>query len=502
MYFSLLFAVMCAGFIVFLYGYNTNALNDAETDHFFEERISIVVNSLGMTFPEGLDENNNPYLDYIKQNTQLDIEVILPPSEGYEDKLNMIMASGNYPDLINVINNVWVSNYVKQDALMPLDDLIDRYGPALKEAIPEEAWDKVRFNGSIYAVPSINEVKGVEIMYARKDWLDKLGLQPPQTLEEYYEVIKAFTLNDPDGNGLDDTIGLLMTENLGRSAPFFGAYGVQLGQWTERDGRLVYSDILPETKEALAYLNTLYEEGLLDPEFPINRNKSLEQKIVSGKVGLYSATWYDTRGPIALNKSRDPNAEWIPLAYPTGPKGHKGVYDRPIVRQYSVIPANSNQAPAVIKFLNFIAGEGQQQLKLGFENEVWQRDNEKIITNFSEHDKHLYRGIYSSLVDVAVPEMVKLRLDSLGEHFQLYNNLQLIEQNLIQNEFTGLPMPAMGKFNHKLTELVDIFTQIIVGVIPLNEFDHYVEWWRSEGGDEMTREVNEWYDQTVGRGGP
>lgn len=461
-----------------------------------KEPVTIVVNSLGLTFPEGLDENHNPYLDYIEQHTNLDINVVMPPNEGYQEKLNVIMSSGNWPDMINVFDAVWVANYVKQNALMPLDDLIDKYGPDLKARIPPEAWEKVRFNGKVYAIPSIDEVKGVELVYARKDWLDKLGLKPPRTLDEYTRVMRAFAEQDPDGDGQRNTFGVVMTENLGRSAPFFGAFGVQLNQWVERDGKLVYSNTLPEMKEALSYLNKLYREGLLDPEFPLNKNRNLEEKIVTGKVGLYSAAWYDTRGPIALNESSDPNAEWIPLDYPTGPRGESGVYDTNLVREYEVIPAGSKHAEAVIRMLNFIAGEGYRDLKLGFENEVWHRVDGKIVTNFEEHNKHLYRGIYQSLVETGDPELLKVRLDSLGEQFHLYDNLQMIERHLIRNRFTGLPTPAMGKYQTKLNALQDEFIKMIVGVTPIDAFDSYVEQWRREGGDEVTREVNEWFEET------
>lgn len=459
------------------------------------EPVSVVLNSLGLTFPNGLNENRNPYLDYIKERTNLDIRVIVPPSEGYEVKLNALMASGNPPDMLSVFSDVWVANYAKSGLLQPLNDWIDRYGSALKAGIPKEAWDKVTLNGNIYAIPSINEIRGTELMYARKDWLDKLGLKPPQTLEQYYEVIRAFTRSGPAGSGKPETHGLTLIENLGRSSPFFGAFGVQLGQWLERDGKLVYADILPETKEALTFLHRLYAEQLLDPEFPINKNRNLEKKIASGQVGLLSATWYDTRGTIELNRKNDPQAEWIPLDYPVGPAGHKGTYETSLIRQYQVVPAHSLRAGAVIRMLNFIAGEGNRELKLGFRNQVWSERDGRIVTDFTEHDKHLYRGMYSSLVDLPSPALLKERLDSLGPRFQLYSNVQAVERNIIRDEFQGPPTPAMEKYKKKLSALRDVYVKMIVGVIPLDRFESYTDWWRREGGDEITKEVNEWYQK-------
>ncbi|MDF2837307.1 MAG: peptide permease, partial [Paenibacillus sp.] len=286
--------------------------------------VSIVINDLGMAFPEGLDENDNPYIHYIRDETGLDVRVSIPPQEVYEEKLNVIMASRSLPDLIHSYNPVWYDEYVKKGALQPLDDYIDQYGQDLKAYIPEEAWERVRYKGKIYAIPSLNEVQGIELMYVRKDWLDRLGLKPPRTLDEYYEVIRAFAKNDPDRNGLHDTMGLILTENMGRAAPFFGAFGVQLNSWLERDGKLVNGSTLEGTKEALGFLAKLYREGLVDPAFPLNRNSLLNEKIENGKVGMFSAAWYDTRGPIALNQKKDPSAEWIALEYPVGPKGDSG----------------------------------------------------------------------------------------------------------------------------------------------------------------------------------
>ncbi|MFB7813925.1 extracellular solute-binding protein [Paenibacillus chitinolyticus] len=457
------------------------------------DSISIVTNAIGMSFPQGLDENNNPYLRYIEKNTGLNIKVTLPPQDVYPEKLNVIMASGNTPDLINYSDKVWMNDNARQNKLMPLDELIDRYGKDLKEKIPKEAWDQVTVDGKIYAVPSLNEVKGLELMYVRKDWLDRLGLAPPVTLDDYYKVIRAFTLDDPDGNGINDTIGLTFGESLVRSAPFFGAFGVQLDQWTDRYGELAYTSTLPETKEALAFLRKLYREKLLDPEFPLNRNPSMMDKIKNGKVGLFSAAWYDTRGPIAANMQKDPRAVWIPLEFPRGPEGHSGVYATSLVRSYNVIPVESANPEGVIRYLNFIAGDGYKTLKLGFENEIWSMQNGKMVINFEEHNKHLYRGIYQAMEDVQDKETSKIRLDALGD-FHLYDNLKRIEGHLIPNAFYGSPTPSMSKYyNIKGKELMEHFVRIIVGVEPLDSFEMAVERWRKEGGDDMTREVNEWY---------
>lgn len=454
------------------------------------ERISIVINSQGVQFPQGLDENRNPYLQYIEENTGLDVQVNLPPQEGYQHTVEAMLNGEQVPDMISISSDVWVARQVQRGALQPLDELLQQYGGDLLQRIPQEAWDRVRFQGKLYGIPSINPTSGVELMYVRKDWLDRLGLKAPRTLEEYQEVIRAFTREDPDGNGKHDTYGLALTNHLFRSAPFFGAFGVQLNQWTDRNGRLVYSNILPETKEALLFLAKLYREGGIDPEFPLMNHKNLAEKVEQGRIGLFSAAWYDTRGMIAGSKVRSPEAEWIPLEYPTGPKGDRGVYAAPWIKSYQVIPAKSTDAGAVVRLLNFIGGAGYETLTLGFPNEVWVMKEGRIVSDFAEHDKHQYRGIYGGLAEVADPELLRKRLDSYGVTFRLYDNLQRIERNLIRDAYTGPPTESMELYSESLLAMQQVFLQIIMGTAPPEAFDAYVQEWKQGGGDAITEEVN------------
>jgi putative aldouronate transport system substrate-binding protein len=462
--------------------------------------IHMVMDNSNREFPKGMDENHNPYVEYIESNTGVDIHLIIPPFNGYQEKLNVIMTSGDLPDLINTADPTWVSKYVEDQALMPLDELLEQHGQDLLNIFPEEAWEAVTFNGKIYAVPSLTEVSGNEIIYARKDWLDALQLDRPQTLDEYYEVMRAFTYNDPDGNGKNDTWGLtILQAGLSRTAPFFGAFGVprsvnQINQWKEVNGKLVYSGILPETKEALEYFAKLYGAGILDREFILNKTSSFEEKIVDGRVGLFSANWFDTRGPILENMKKNPKAEWVRLDYPVGQDGQSGTAERDFLQSYSVIPVGSPRAKEVIEVLNFIAGEGYRELKLGFEGVVWSKQNGVMITDFEAHVEHIYRGTLHAIVDPNDPAVRKDRLDSLGEQYHLNDNVEYVLQHVLRSDFQGPPTPSMGKYGAKLSKLEEeTFAKIIMGMNPGKVFDEFVAQWIREGGWEITNEVNAWY---------
>ncbi|AEI43436.1 extracellular solute-binding protein [Paenibacillus mucilaginosus] len=461
-------------------------------------KISIVQPNVGRKFPEGMNENNNPYQKYVNDSVNIDVHVVYPPSDGYQDKLNVMMSSGEDNDMIYTQDASWFISMVNQKALQPLNEALEKHGPDLKASIPQEAWDAVTVDGKIYAIPGVNHIRGSDIMYVRQDWLAKLGLQPPKTLDEYVNVMRRFAEDDPDGNGKQDTVGLLIGENLIRTAPFFGAFGVPFSansavtQWVERDGMLVNATILPETKEALGFLAGLYKNKWIDAEWALNKNKNIEEKVASGKAGLFSSTWFDTRGPILTSKKNDPKAQWIPLDYPVGRDGKSGVVSSSMVTGYSIVPAKSKRVNEVVKMMNFANGKGHETLKLGLaEHGISSRQDGKLVMNFEEHNKHIYRN---NILDYASPwdqELDYQRLDALGPEFKLKDNVKQISSALIKNAYNGPATASMGKNGVQLTKLMqETFTKIIMGSLPLDDFDNYAAQWKSQGGDEITKEVN------------
>jgi putative aldouronate transport system substrate-binding protein len=448
--------------------------------------IEVVVNNYGRTFPSGMDENKNPYLEYIEENTGIDVTVQVPPAEGYMERLNVLMASNDLPDMIYSPDATWFVNYVNQKALTPLSDIVDKHGKNLKKLIPEEAWAAVTVDDEIYAIPHILQEKGSEIVYVRQDWLDELGLDKPETLDEYVNVLREFKEKK-------NNVGFVMTDALGRISPLLGAHGIQRSQWVERDGELVYSSTTPEMKEALEFLAGLYKEGLLDQEFPSNSLQVLGEKVANDRAGIFTAAWWDTRGPILTNQQNNPDAKWEALEYPVGPNGDSGTAGSALVRGYNAVPVTSDNAVAVVKYLDFIVSEGFRDIFLGFEDDVWSMKDGVATTDFEKHNEHLYRQMYTT-VEPLDPETTKIRLDSLGLEFKLNDNVTKIAEHAMVSEYQGPPTRASGQYGGQLKSMEDeVFANIIAGNQPIDSFDDFVDRWYKEGGQEWTDEVNEWF---------
>src|SRR5690606_24441558 len=126
-------------------------------------------------------------------------------------------------------------------------------------------FERYTINGEIYAIPQSKY--NLKVIWMRKDWLDNLGLEVPQTTDEFYEVLKAFTYNDPDQNGKDDTIGMVNAKYVHDLLPLFYAFGADYFFKEDENGQIYDGFTQPEMKDALDYIKMLMDEGVLDKEW-------------------------------------------------------------------------------------------------------------------------------------------------------------------------------------------------------------------------------------------
>ena len=147
-------------------------------------------------------------------------------------------------------------------------------------------------------------------LHLRKDWIDKLGLKVPVTMEEWHAVLTAFRTRDPNGNGKADEIPMSNawnkgTEDLTVINVFKGAYGVTGSFMARKDNRIAYGPLEPGYRQWLAEMRRWYAEELIDPDYLTNDRKAIDANILGNRVGACSRSsrhgpWRDTwrsRGP-------------------------------------------------------------------------------------------------------------------------------------------------------------------------------------------------------------
>src|SRR5699024_6276735 len=304
-----------------------------------EEEVTLDVLIPSNSFVENFETNE--FTKWYEEKTGVKINWEVVPEEGVEEQLNLILTSGDYPD---VIMNMPVSPaqlrvYGEKGIFLSLNELIDKYGVQTKKMFEEMPIieDSITTpEGDIYALPQVNECYHCtmpEKMWINKPWLDELGLDMPTTTDEFYEVMKAFKDEDPNGNGEADEIPLAGMKNSWREkitgflmTPFIYSDIHEVG------GEIIVPWDKPEWKEGLTYLNKMYEDGLIyegsftqDAEQFKKIGENPDESILgaaSAATLLYFVSVEDTS-----EDSRMLDYEAVPPL--EGPEGNRLVYREP-----------------------------------------------------------------------------------------------------------------------------------------------------------------------------
>ncbi|SDS30094.1 carbohydrate ABC transporter substrate-binding protein, CUT1 family [Paenibacillaceae bacterium GAS479] len=431
----------------------------------------------------------------------IDYKISMISGDEYKTKLNLLISSGEIPDYFNV-DTTQLAMYVSQGLLRPLDDLLAK-APNLMKFIPKERFEGVTFDGKIYAIPqgvrpeSFNSPNTAGLL-VRQDWLDNLGLKQPTTLDELHNVLKAFTHDDPDKNGQDDTYGL----GGNKSTVFntvFGAYGIGLMSgsifWTEKDGRIVKSFVTPEAKQALAVLQQWYKEGLIDPEFPVMEPKQGDARVINSKVGVFEGEAFGVNaiggGYYTSLLKVLPTAKITMINRITGPDGKKGW---PEVNPYSggalrAISADAKDPERLIQMLDWSVSDdsngGVNLLTYGEENVDYTFDEAKnLITQKTSYSDLYAKGFSNPVRFVQVTDR-RWTDDAVRAALEIASS-DIVKNQLWKTVPAELDYPDLEK---KLW--TEYFVKIVTGVWPVDRFDEFVQNYYQQGGQKIEQQANE-----------
>lgn len=212
------------------------------------------------------------------------------------DDYNMMLASGDWCDIIGDVNLLNYKGGPEQafadGFALPLNDIIEEYCPNLKaylEANPDIDRALKTDSGHYYCFPGVSSPASVNTCgaYIRKDWLDKLNLKVPDTIEEWHDVLLAFKEELGINTPYTETVGTLLTQST-----FAYAFGVTAGNSRRlilNGDQVVFAPITDDYKAFLTTMNQWYEEGLLDTDIAAIDSASIRAKMISGDAGATTA---------------------------------------------------------------------------------------------------------------------------------------------------------------------------------------------------------------------
>lgn len=452
---------------------------------------------------------------------QFNVNIDLKPrnNETYREKLLLDIASGQIPDWFNDQNFADYDKFVDQGVVAEIPpELLEQYAPKyvqwLKKELGDNPFQYTMRNGKNYSMPIMWSIgPRFHATGIRQDWLEKVGISKvPETLDELAVALDKFSHGDPDGNGKKDTVGLTGVFP-GIFEPVFGAYGLYPGIFTEEDGKVIRGEIQPKTKDVLALLNKWYKDGLIDPEFVVNKYSNVDDKIISEKAGVVTNAWWDftpadtfTGGDYYEKiKVKNPNVDWAVIGAPKGPDGQQGNQQiNPVVSSGLQFGKQlENDREKMIKYIQIFEATSfdtptYEKVTYGEEGVTYKKNGGDIewIAPYDKEDERAKYGVgfvqfpgSFNDYDFLKPYMTKskymdLRNATEAKAVGKYDILDPIQK------------PIFNEYKDRLVQLTNkAFVDFITGKRPLGEFDKFVEEWKKIGGDKVMAEAQQKYDE-------
>ena len=509
----------------------------------YEEPVTVeIVQSINpsVPLPDGDSATDNYYTRYIKENMNVDIKVKWQASSSdYSQKLNLAIASNDLPDIL-VVGESEFQKLIKSDLLEDLTPYYETYASdTIKDNIDRtegKAIDNASVDGKMYGLPNVQaEADGYNLMWIRQDWLDKLGLEAPTTVEELENVAKAFVDNNMGG---DNTIGILgptinnrlyndflsATNNMNNMDGIFQAFKSWPGFWVEGDdGKIVYGSTTEETKDALQELQKMYADGILDQELGVR--KDADEAWKSGKAGILFSPWwfgYNVKDCIA----NDSEAEWKAYAAPLAEDGKWYAKLGGVGSTYCVV-RKGYEHPEVAFLLNSFLRRDEGKFAQDTTLDSGYYPGRVVIAPIDEcaySVEQLRKKMNGEAVDDYDPINYKILDTDLASLDTCLNgkfdDLGIENWNLDDTNFGRLYSLLMGtgaqvdaeesgqlvktysaiysqtatmdkKWANLKKKEDEVFLKIIIGDADISAFDTFVDEWNAEGGEEITAEVQE-----------
>ncbi|WFB59673.1 ABC transporter substrate-binding protein [Paenibacillus sp. BR1-192] len=369
---------------------NTSAVSAPGTFPIVEEKVTLKV--LAAVRPDVEDYRTNEFTKWLEEKTNVHLEWETVPESNVKEKLNLTLASGDYPDIfMNMgITDAQLEIYGNQGVFLPLEDLIEEHAVNTQNIFAEQEHLKPAItsnDGHIYTMPDINECYHCYYsgkLWIYKPWLDKLGLEMPTTTAEFYEVLKAFKTQDPNGNGIADEIPLSGSPKGWNSSVegflmnAFVYYDFINGDTTRRlymnNGAIDAAFMSEQYREGLRYMKKLFDEGLINAEAFVQDGDQLKQLGANGDVVILGAAPNGSPIPISDNERWKDYVVVPPLKGPSGTQYVNAQNRRGNVNGRFVVSATSKHPEVAIRLADaFYDPEVQMFSLFGIEGEDWRK---------------------------------------------------------------------------------------------------------------------------------
>lgn len=489
--------------------------------------------------PENDTYTDNAYTRYIKSviNVQ-NVDAFEANDSQYDTNVSMAISMGSLPDIMVVSSQDEVEQLVGAGLI---EDLTESYNNCISDRIRKmyESYgdslkDMVTYDGKIMALPETNITDGPNLVWLRKDWMDKLGLSEPHTIDDVVNIVKHFISEDPGNNGMDasgkpNTVGLAVdtdvTGECGYSSEFlldiiFACFGAYPKQWIMNDdGEIVYGSVTYEAKEALSYINSLYNQGVIDNDFLLRTSTNICELIENGLCGSFFGPWWAPNNPLANAVSRNPDANWQPYLIATDSDGTTSYHSQNPCYKYVVVRKGYEHPEIAAKMISVMFDKVRFDCTDSEEFKNYYQLNVEptarplsINVDYNNALSICYRNIDATISGRKNPDSLELLersfYDACSEYIKNANKTStqwaaymsrikacsLIAQDnikVVDSLYFKTTDTMKSHWWRLKAKEKEAYLKIISGEEDISYFDTFVKEWNEQGGQIITSEVSE-----------
>ena len=446
----------------------------------------------------------------------------------YHQRLVNDIMSGTLPDMIKV-DALQMRQLAEAGLIQDLTDVFEDYAtPFTKEVLSQEVINPIEaalIDQKLMGVPIVeSSLDRMQYLWIRTDWLENLNLDPPETMEDLLAISKAFTHDDPDQNGIDDTYGLAASgylwNNMAGLEAIMAGFNAYPNIWLEdEDGQLVYGGIQPEIKAGLAVLQEMYQDGQIDEEFMFKDGNAVKEQVTNNEVGMiFGEQWASFY--VQENFENNLEADWQPFPIVSATDQPVKMPIRNATSMFWVVKNDFDHPEALVKLINLHLeknwGEtADYEYYYSTPYPIWKLSPVtpfpvlKNLESYRQIEETRQTGLYSELYGEAKTINQQILLyEEEGNHTGwgwkrtygsegAYSILDDFLENdqIMYDKFVWPQTETMMEINTLLNNRqLDTYQRIILGE-PISKFDDFIEEWSQIGGLKITGEVNDIYQQ-------
>ncbi|MFC5450960.1 extracellular solute-binding protein [Paenibacillus aestuarii] len=436
----------------------------------------------------------------IEDRTQTKLELNWVPDGIYTDKMNTALTTNSLKKAtyVKYTDYLLLKNSIRSDAFWDIGPYLEQF-PNLKQ-LNKNILNQTSVDGKIYGLyterPSSRQ--GIII---REDWLDNLKLAKPRTIDELYNVLKAFTNNDPDQDSKADTIGLTDRNDL-----VFGAFKTVASyfgtpnNWGISGGKLVPEFETAAYMDAMDFMKKLYDEKLINNDFAVTSKDVQRDKLIRGIAGVYIGSMQDVQRLSDETRLVDPKAKLTLINHIEGPNGFK-VWSIP---NYSALYLFSKKAirtedelKQVLSFFDRSMDKDVANLmKYGLEGRHYTTKDDKVL--LSEDTTQIRANEVNALYVLMIADLNNPNVMQVAESeslSQLADKLSADNEKYVVNDPTiSLESKTYDERGVELYKIMsDATYNYMLGKLDKAGFQQEIERWKRNGGSQIIQEYNDAY---------